>query len=99
MTRSGRYTRQPHRVLADAIAGDEAKRWPGAGEAGLAAAEHEGSGLEAILVEAATRGEARREGGSGDVDRALAIRRQSARHHVDDVANEGRVRSARRERP
>ena len=36
-------TRQPNRVLANTIAGNDAERWPDAGKVRLAAAKHEGA--------------------------------------------------------
>src|SRR5262245_35967418 len=46
--RSGWDTRHPNRVLANAIAGNNAEWWPGAGKIRLAAAKHERAEVEAI---------------------------------------------------
>lgn len=40
---------QPDHVLDDHIVAHEAERWPGAGEEGFAATEHEGVEVESIL--------------------------------------------------
>src|SRR5262245_29444813 len=66
-TRLGCDTRQPNRVLANAIAGNNAEWWPGAGKVGLTAAKHERAEVETIFVDKTEIGEARRHDGPRDV--------------------------------
>src|SRR5215831_21092604 len=77
-TRSGRDTRQQNRVLANAIARNNAEWWPGAGKVRLAAAKHERAEVETIFVDKTEIGEARRQGGPGDVDFTPDVLLQSA---------------------
>ena len=49
--RGGWDTRHANRVLADAIAGNDAEWWPGAGKVRLTAAKHERAEVETIFVD------------------------------------------------
>src|SRR5438874_11261606 len=80
---SGRDTGQPNRVLANAIAGNNTKRWPGACKVRLAAAEHERAEVETILVNETEIGEARRQEGTRNVDLALDVLLQPPAKRVD----------------
>src|SRR5215510_7570586 len=97
-TRSGWDTRQQNRVLANAIAGNNAEWWPGAGKIRLAAAKHERAEVETILVDKTEIGEARRQGGPRDVDFALDFLLQSASKRVDVLCDECGVRADRFQR-
>ena len=69
---SGGDAGQPHRVLADTLAGHDAERCPSAGKVRLAAAQDERAEVEAILVNEAEVGEGGREGGAFRLQRRLA---------------------------
>src|SRR5215208_2367930 len=98
MTCSGWDTRQPHRVLAHTIACDDAEGRPGAGEVRLAASEHEGAEVETILVDETEVGEARRQGGSRDVDLSFDVLLQPAHEGVEALPDECGVGADRLQR-
>src|SRR6185437_3226275 len=85
---SGWDTRQPNRVLANTIAGDDLEGWPGAGKVRLAAAEYERAEVETILVDETEVGQTRCQGGPGDVDLTLDVLPQSAHKRVDALRDE-----------
>src|SRR4051812_38833898 len=84
---SGWDARQPNRLLAKTIAGNDAERWPRAGKVRLSAAKHEGAEVELILVDKTEVGEARRQDGPRDVDLTLDLLLQFAHKRVDVVAD------------
>jgi hypothetical protein len=61
----------------------EVERWPGAGDVRLALAKHERAEVETILVDQTEAGEARRQGGSRDVDLTRGVLLQTAHERVD----------------
>src|ERR1700685_2179609 len=93
-----RYVRQPHRILADGIGGDQSEGRPGTGEVRLAAAKHKRAEVETILVDQTEVGEVPREFGPGDVDFALDFRLQLAHERFDVASHERSVRAYRLER-
>src|SRR3977135_2619597 len=92
---SGWDTRQPNRVLANMIAGNDAETWAGASKVRLATAKHEGAKVETILVDKTEVGEARRQGGPRDVDLTLDVLLQFAHKRVDVLPDECGVRADR----
>src|SRR5215831_6211391 len=92
-TRSGRDTRQPNRVLANAIARNNAEWWPGAGEVRLAAAQHERAEVETIFVDKTEVGEARGQRRPRDVDFTLDVLLESRDKRVDVLRDECGVRA------
>jgi hypothetical protein len=68
MVRSSRGESQPDSVFANGIGSDKAERRPGAGEVRLAAAKHERTVVEVILVDKTEVAKAPRQLGPCDVD-------------------------------
>ena len=73
LTCSRRDTRQSNRVLANAIAGNDAEWWASAGKVRLAAAEHEWAEVEKILVDQTELDEAACQRRPRDVDIAFNV--------------------------
>src|SRR5262249_37330434 len=97
--RSGWDTRQPNRVLANTIAGDNAEWWPWAGKVRLSAAKYERAEVQTIFVDKTEIGEAPRQGGPRDVDLTVDVLLQPANERVNVLRDECGVRADRFQRP
>src|SRR4051812_18722937 len=91
-------TRDPHGILANIVAVNDPQRRPRSGKERFAAAEYEGTEVEAVLVDETEVSEARREFGSGDVDLSVDIRLQSAHERFDVLRYERGIRADRLQR-
>src|SRR6185437_13420058 len=92
---SGWDTREPNRVLANPIAGNNAEWRPGAGKVWLAGAKHQRAEVETIFVDETEIAEAPCQCGSRHVDFTVDILLQSASKRGDVVRDECSVRADR----
>ena len=75
--------RQPDYIPANAVAGNKAKRWPGAGEEWLAASKHDGLEVKSILINKTKIGQASCQVGSGNVDLPFQLSLQPTYRRLD----------------
>src|SRR5262249_9137807 len=90
--------RQPNCVLANWIAGYKAERRPGAREEGLAAAQHDGVEVEAILINKTKVGQASRQVWSADCNLPNVLSFQLTDHCLEVILDKRGVGANRLQR-
>ncbi len=85
--------RQPHRVLANAIARHEAQRWLGAAKVRVAAAKHDGAQVELILIDETKLCKACCKLWPASLNSAIEVSLQPAHHRHEIIANKCRIRA------
>src|SRR5262249_47104307 len=90
--------RQPNCVLTNWIAGHKAERRPGAGEEGLATAQHDGVEVEAILINKTKVGQASRQVWSADCNLPNVLSLQLTNHRLEVILDKRSVRANRLQR-
>ena len=94
----GRNVRQPNCVLGNWIADHKAERRPGAGEEGLAAAQHDGVEVKAILINKTKVSQASRQVWSADCYLPNALSLQLTDHRLEVILDKRGVRANRLQR-
>src|SRR5262249_30351158 len=90
--------RQPNCVLTNWIAGHKAEWRPRAGEEGLAAAQHDGAEVEAILINKAKVGQASRQVWSADCNLPNVLSLQLTNRRLEVILDKRSVRANRLQR-
>src|SRR5262249_46986229 len=93
-----RNVSQPNCVLANWITGHKAERRPGARKERLAAAQHDGVEVEAILINKTKVGQASRQVWSADCNLPNVLSLQPTNHRLEVILDKRSVRANRLQR-